>query len=109
MLSKRQYPYIFSDDCEELNDVVGYCRRLRNDLLIAKQPRILNGESIMLTDNELVVRIKGLMSRSWDVKISHVRREANMVVDGLSLVELLLPSLLYEVELLLLVDQNQVE
>ncbi|KAL4351854.1 hypothetical protein GQ457_06G018750 [Hibiscus cannabinus] len=58
---------------------LGYCRmelEINNVIMV----QILNGESIMLTDNELVVRIKGLMSRSWDVKISHVRREANMVV-----------------------------
>ncbi|KAL4378034.1 hypothetical protein GQ457_02G022360 [Hibiscus cannabinus] len=46
--------------------------------------RIFSGESLVLTDNALVARIKGLLARKWDVKIPHVQQEANMVADKLA-------------------------
>ncbi|KAL4325829.1 hypothetical protein GQ457_11G022230 [Hibiscus cannabinus] len=45
---------------------------------------ILNGESSALGDNLLVVRIKELLVRQWDVRVRHIVREANKVVDGLA-------------------------
>ncbi|KAL4323510.1 hypothetical protein GQ457_11G022220 [Hibiscus cannabinus] len=45
---------------------------------------ILNGETSALGDNFLVVRIKVLLVRQWDVPVRHIVREANKVADGLA-------------------------
>ncbi|KAL4362376.1 hypothetical protein GQ457_04G024310 [Hibiscus cannabinus] len=45
---------------------------------------ILNGESSAPGDNLLVVRIKELLVKQWDVRVRHIVREANKVDDGLA-------------------------
>ncbi|KAL4325308.1 hypothetical protein GQ457_11G022240 [Hibiscus cannabinus] len=43
---------------------------------------ILSGESSALGDNLLVVQIKELFVRQWDIRVRHIVREANKVADG---------------------------
>ncbi|KAL4308759.1 hypothetical protein GQ457_01G025350 [Hibiscus cannabinus] len=46
--------------------------------------KILQGTSMVLRDSAISLWVTELLQRDWDVRISHVYREANTVIDGLA-------------------------
>ena len=46
---------------------------------------IINGDTVRVDRNyNLIMQIRGLLGREWEVKIFHVYREANYVADWLT-------------------------